>query len=163
MTVNTTAEDRRVSDLDRGVRRGNMQTLSLGLAWLGRVKLSAQAVVIGALGLAFGSAQVAQADFDSVSALAIDSSTPSTLYAGTRGDGVFQSTNGGDSWSPVNTGLSSVHVNALAIDPITPSTLYAGTENVGTGGVGVFRSTNSGGSWSMVNTGRGLVAPSVPT
>ena len=64
-----------------------------------------------------------------VSALAIDPTTPSTLYAGTGGGGVFQSTNSGGSWSAVNTGLSgnALDVNALAIDPTTPSTLYAGT------------------------------------
>jgi len=41
----------------------------------------------------------------SVSALAIDSTTPTTLSAGT-GAGVYKSTNGGSSWSAVNTGLS---------------------------------------------------------
>jgi len=63
-----------------------------------------------------------------VQALAIDPTTPSTLYAGTWGGGVFHSTNGGGSWSPVKTGLSDLEVTALAIDPHTPSTLYAGTD-----------------------------------
>jgi hypothetical protein len=70
---------------------------------------------------------------ESVKALAIDPTTPSTLYAGTA-DGVYQSTDSGGSWTAVNTGLSgdAFTVNVLAIDPITPSTLYAGTA------VGVF-------------------------
>ena len=76
-----------------------------------------------------------------VRALAIDPATPTTLYAGTEA-GVFQSTNTGDSWSAVNTGLGNDNVRALAIDPHTPSTLYAGTW-----GGGVLRSTDSGGSW----------------
>ena len=72
-----------------------------------------------------------------VDALAIDPHTPSTLYAGHTSTpgcsaGRLQSTNSGASWSPVNTGLTSLDVNALAIDPITTSTLYAGT------GAGVF-------------------------
>jgi len=62
-----------------------------------------------------------------VSALAIDPATPATLYAGTWGGGVFKSTNGGESWSAVNTGLTNTDVRALAIDPDTPATLYAGT------------------------------------
>jgi len=78
-------------------------------------------------------------------ALAINPATPSTLYAGTWGGGVFQSTNSGGSWNAVNMGLG--WVNTLAINPTTPSTLYAGTDG------GVFQSTNSGGSWSAVNTG----------
>ena len=54
--------------------------------------------------------------------------TPTTLYAGTAGGGVFKSTNGGGNWSAVNTGLTCYSsVYALAIDPATPTTLYAGT------------------------------------
>ncbi|MFA5873549.1 MAG: hypothetical protein WC832_06260, partial [Anaerolineales bacterium] len=65
-----------------------------------------------------------------VRALAIDPTTPSTLYAGTYG-GVFKSTNGGGNWSALNTGLTNTDVYALAIDPTTPSTLYAGTHGGG--------------------------------
>ncbi|HXQ20922.1 MAG TPA: hypothetical protein VN812_04565 [Candidatus Acidoferrales bacterium] len=91
-----------------------------------------------------------------VVALAIDPTTPSTLYAATGngvapdsaiGDGVFRSTDSGGSWSAVNTGLD-LNVDALAIDPATPSTPYAGSYDSG-----VFQSTNSGGSWTAVNTG----------
>ena len=77
-----------------------------------------------------------------VTALAIDPSTPATLYAGTFEGGVFKSTNGGNSWTTINSGLTSTRVFALAIDPSTPATLYAGT-----GGSGVFKSTNGGTTW----------------
>jgi len=80
--------------------------------------------------------------------LAIDPATPTTLYAGTYGGGVFKSANGGASWSAVNSGLTSLAVLALAIDPATPTTLYAGTS-----GGGVFKSVNGGASWSAVNSG----------
>src|SRR6266849_4029201 len=83
----------------------------------------------------------------SIRVLVVDPQTPTTLYAGTPG-GVFKSANGGESWNPVNTGLSSSSVRALAIDPLTPATLYAGTN-----GGGVFQSTTSGGSWTAVNMG----------
>src|SRR6266849_7519246 len=82
----------------------------------------------------------------SIRVLVVDPQTPTTLYAGTPG-GVFKSANGGESWNPVNTGLSSSSVRALAIDPLTPATLYAGTSG------GVFRSANGGGSWTAVNMG----------
>jgi photosystem II stability/assembly factor-like uncharacterized protein len=74
-----------------------------------------------------------------IKALAINPSTPSTLYAGTLGGGVFKSTNGGDTWGDVNTGLTSFLVQSLAINPNTPSTLYTGTL-----GGGIFKSTNGG-------------------
>jgi photosystem II stability/assembly factor-like uncharacterized protein len=79
--------------------------------------------------------------------LALDPTTPTTLYAGTYGGGVFKSTDGGTSWSAVNTGLTSPTVQALALDPTTPTTLYAGTWG------GVFKSTDGGGSWSSASTG----------
>ena len=83
-----------------------------------------------------------------VLALAIDPSTPSTLYAGTNAGGVFKSINGASTWTAVNSGLTSTTVNALAIDPSTPATLYAGTF-----GGGVFKSTNGGTSWTAANSG----------
>ncbi|TMB54003.1 MAG: hypothetical protein E6J60_09060 [Deltaproteobacteria bacterium] len=83
-----------------------------------------------------------------VSALAINPAAPSTLYAGTQGGGVFESTNAGANWTAVSTGLTNTKVSALAIDPTTPSTLYAGTD-----GGGVFQSTNGGTSWTAINTG----------
>jgi hypothetical protein len=44
--------------------------------------------------------------------------------------GVFKSTDGGSSWSAVNTGLPlPVVITFLALDPITPTTLYAGTSS----------------------------------
>jgi hypothetical protein len=82
----------------------------------------------------------------SVYALAIDPVTPTTLYAGTRYDGVFKSTDSGGTWATASTGLQNQDVSALAINPSTPATLYAG-------GVGVFKSTDAGGTWTAANTG----------
>jgi hypothetical protein len=78
----------------------------------------------------------------------IDPNTPSTIYAGTGGGGVFKSTNSGSNWTAVDTGLTSTAVYTLVIDPNTPSTIYAGTI-----GGGVFKSTNGGSNWTAVNTG----------
>jgi hypothetical protein len=71
----------------------------------------------------------------SVPALAIDPTTPTTLYAGTN-SGVFKSTDGGATWAAINTGLASIIVRALALNPATPNTLYAGM-----GGTGVIEIT----------------------
>ena len=50
----------------------------------------------------------------------IDPATPTTLYAGINyvwptGSGVFKSTNGGDNWSAVNTGLTNLYIPTLTI------------------------------------------------
>jgi photosystem II stability/assembly factor-like uncharacterized protein len=127
--------------------------------WLARWVMGL--MLMGAMaGQAMASANWAQTSGPgggTIQALVIDPSSPSTLYAGTFEGGVFKSTNGGDSWSAVNSGLSSsmfsggpakTPVYALAIDPGTPATLYAGTS-----GNGVFKTTDGGASWSAVNSG----------
>ena len=58
--------------------------------------------------------------------LTIDPLTTNTLYVVT-GKGVFRSTDGGESWSAVNTGLTAFSVYTLAIDAQNPKRLYAGT------------------------------------
>jgi hypothetical protein len=59
-----------------------------------------------------------------IRSLAINPQNPSNLYAGTGTNGVFKSTDGGDSWHP--TGVTAIRaVNTLAIDPVYPTTLYA--------------------------------------
>jgi photosystem II stability/assembly factor-like uncharacterized protein len=83
-----------------------------------------------------------------VKALAINPTTPATLYAGTWVGGIFKSTDSGGTWALVKPGMTSVPVLALAINPTTSATLYAGTF-----GGGVFKSTNSGGTWAAANTG----------
>jgi len=53
--------------------------------------------------------------------LGYQSVTPSTLYAGTLGEGVFKSTDSGDTWARANAGWWNLSVAAVAIDPVTPS------------------------------------------
>jgi len=77
-----------------------------------------------------------------IRALAIDPTTPLTVYAGTHTNGVFKSTDGGASWNPANAGLGSLVVNALAVDPVTPTTLYAGTDG------GLYTSVDAASSWT---------------
>jgi hypothetical protein len=83
-----------------------------------------------------------------VFSIAIDPNDPNTIYAGTPGGGIFKSSNGGENWSEVNTGLTHRTVRALVINPKDSNTVYAGTF-----GRGVFKSTDGGESWSEVNPG----------
>jgi photosystem II stability/assembly factor-like uncharacterized protein len=64
-----------------------------------------------------------------------------------QGGGVFRSDDGGQSWHPVNQGLSNLAVQALALDP-NGKRLFAGTL-----GGGVFRSDDAGESWHPINKG----------
>jgi hypothetical protein len=73
----------------------------------------------------------------SIYALAVSGTN---LFAGTYGGGVYLSTNDGNSWTAVNSGLTSKYVYALAF---SGTNLFAGTN-----GNGVFLSTNNGNSWT---------------
>ena len=63
------------------------------------------------------------------------------------GLGVLKTVDGGITWVPANTGLSTINVYALAIDPVTSSTLIAGTD------AGIFKSTDGGQNWIAANAG----------
>jgi photosystem II stability/assembly factor-like uncharacterized protein len=64
-----------------------------------------------------------------IAALAVDPASPQTVYAGDSGmmtEGrVLKSTDGGATWMPAASGISSHDVKALAIDPGKLSTVYA--------------------------------------
>jgi photosystem II stability/assembly factor-like uncharacterized protein len=81
----------------------------------------------------------------------VDPVKPTTLYAGTKGNGVFKSIDGAAHWSAAGSELSgpttSGVVNAVAVDPITPATVYIGTEG------GVYKSVDGGAHWAASSSG----------
>jgi hypothetical protein len=88
-----------------------------------------------------------------IQALAIDPSNPGTLFAGGGGglvfpEGVFKTTNGGESWTPPSAQLFNTDILAMAIDPSTPSTLYAATVSLSDFPDSLFKSTDGGASWT---------------
>lgn len=72
----------------------------------------------------------------------------SALYLGTRGDGVFRSTDDGLSWSPLSSGLTGSARSVVAFTVLGDS-LYAGTDGAG---IRVL-DMSSGGGWSAFNSG----------
>lgn len=78
-----------------------------------------------------------------VLSLALDPAHPASVYAGTMGDAVYKSPDGGQRWIAHNAGLKE-HVsvvNRFVFDPRDTETVYAATT------VGVFRSTDGGRLW----------------
>jgi len=115
----------------RGVARsddGGASWKSTTLSVIGPTNVSSPSVAVG-----------------TVYALAINPGPPATLYAGTGFQGVYQSRDGGTTWSLNSTDLLNQVVSELALDPITPATIYAAT------GGGVYQSTNSATNWSAIN------------
>jgi photosystem II stability/assembly factor-like uncharacterized protein len=60
-----------------------------------------------------------------VRGFAVDPAHPANLYAGTYGNGLYRSTDGGLNWSPASGAMHSNYVAAIAFGP--SSTLLAGT------------------------------------
>src|SRR6185369_5222399 len=88
--------------------------------------------------------------FGSITALAIDPTAPSTIYAASTNAGLFQTTNGGSRWVTINNGLSTSDtrtVTAVVIDPFNSSILYA-LQGFNT----LYKSTNGGALWTPLIT-----------
>jgi len=75
----------------------------------------------------------------------------------TGGIGVLKSLDGGNSWSPINNGLTDLYVGALRMHPTDHAILYAATgNNACSGGYegdvfsNLFRTTDSGATWTKM-------------
>ncbi|SDR15122.1 WD40/YVTN/BNR-like repeat-containing protein [Natronobacterium texcoconense] len=68
---------------------------------------------------------------------------PDRILVGTFGDGLFRSTDGGDSFQRLEIDFVSDAVMSLAVSPHDPDVVYAGTEPSR-----VYRSTDGGDSWT---------------
>ena len=81
--------------------------------------------------------------------LAIYAAPKGVLFAGTEGAGIFRSTDRGNSWTPVNTGLHYEPGEGFTGVPALVQkggTLYAGTRRT------LYASTDSGNTWHHVSS-----------
>jgi photosystem II stability/assembly factor-like uncharacterized protein len=107
-------------------------------------------------------------DVQSIGAIAIDPSAPKTIWVGTGeawtrnsasiGDGIYKSTDGGDSWT--NVGLKdSERIAKILIDPkdsnvvyaCVPGKLWSDSEERG-----LYKTTDGGKSWNKILKGANL-------
>ena len=85
--------------------------------------------------------------------LAIDPKNPLTMFAGSVTGGIWKTTDGGQTWTPLSNFLPTIAIGALVMDPTNSSTLYAGTGEWYTSaqGTGIYKSTDGGGTWVPLN------------
>ncbi len=85
-----------------------------------------------------------------VTAVAVDPRTPTTLLAGTFGGGIYRSTDAGATWHPSSGGEPDSFINAVAMDPQLAGTAYAASAS------GVAMSTDGGATWAPLTGGVSL-------
>src|SRR5262245_60850416 len=79
--------------------------------------------------------------------LVVDEMSPTTIYAGSGGNGIFKSIDGGATLRRVSAGIGNQDfwTRVLVIDPMTPSNVYTGSSS------GFFKSTDGGETWSVLS------------
>ena len=90
-----------------------------------------------------------------ITSIAIDPKNSQTLYIGGATGGVWKTTNGGTTWTPLTDNECGLAIGSVAVDPVNPQIVYAGTgeENFSSDsyqGCGVLRSTNGGATWTQL-------------
>jgi photosystem II stability/assembly factor-like uncharacterized protein len=89
--------------------------------------------------------------------LAINPANPLIMYLGTAEGGVWETTDGGNTWAPLTDAQASLAIGAVAIDPGNPNNIYAGTGEADYSidsyyGQGLLKSTDGGSSWTLISS-----------
>lgn len=93
-----------------------------------------------------------------INILAFDPNNSNNMYAGARDGGVFQSTDGGNSWHNFNTDVNfaTLGVSSIVVDPDNvnhPNTVYAATGDIEAEidfSDAVYCTDNNGASWTAI-------------
>jgi len=103
-----------------------------------------------------GPAPVTNGDYTGrVAALACSPVDANVYFAGGADGGVWRTTDGGLTWTPLTDDLPSSAIGALAIDPTDADVVYAGTgeanfANHSRPGEGLYRSLDGGDTWEIL-------------
>ena len=90
-----------------------------------------------------------------ITALAVDPTNASIVYAAGAMGGIWKSTDAGVNWTALTDTQVSLAMGALAIDPNHHNVIYAGTGEANNAidsyyGAGILKSTNAGASWKNI-------------
>jgi hypothetical protein len=106
---------------------------------------------------ALGPAPINNSTVGRVTSLAVDPTTPSTIYLGAAQGGIWKTTNTGGSWVPLTDNQCSLATGAVTLDPLNSSIVYVGTgEEDFSGdsyyGCGILKSSDGGATWATLGS-----------
>jgi len=99
----------------------------------------------------------------SVLSMAISTSNPQVLYAGTNygtNDGVYKTTDGGGSWTRLINGIQETTrgIQAIAVDPTNADVAYIAVfDGLVDSPVGLYKTTDGGSNWNASINGIGAI------
>lgn len=89
-----------------------------------------------------------------IRSIVISPSNANNMWVGSVGGGIWRSTDGANSWQPVNDFMANLAVSTMAINPANTNVMYAGTGESFAGdglqGAGIFNSTDGGLTWNQL-------------
>ena len=90
-----------------------------------------------------------------ISCFKIHPTNTNIMFAGCPGGGLFKTTNGGGTWTPVFDAQPFLSISCITFDPTNPSIIYVGTGDPDIPfttfiGNGVYKSTDGGTSWTNI-------------
>src|SRR5215472_5376535 len=87
--------------------------------------------------------------------LTVHPTEPRTVFAGAD-DGVYKSSDGGQSFTRLDSPMNALHVWKIAVDPTNPDIIFAGTRPAA-----LFRSTDGGNGWRQLTVDMAEECPNV--
>ncbi len=94
--------------------------------------------------------------------VAVDPTNSNIIYVAGAGGGVWKTTDGGSTYTPLTDNQATLAMGAIALAPSNPSRIYAGTgeaNNAGDSnfGRGILVSTDGGSTWTLSNGPGGVL------
>ena len=85
--------------------------------------------------------------------LAVHPTNSNIIYAGAATGGIFKTTDGGTTWSPIFDNQPYLAIGSITIDANNPNTIWVGTGDANISGLcyigdGIYKSTDGGNTWT---------------